>query len=98
MRQKLDLLGYKITIHNQRELLLYGVTKKRCLDIVQYKDDTSFCEGENALTKEQHWDMLKRLASETSSLIQAMFFLDMIPDEMPHVFYVNDIVDYYSSH
>lgn len=97
MKEKLDLLGYEITIHNARERLFYGVIKQRCLDIVQYKDDPYFREGDNALTEEQYYDILKRLASETSCLIQAMFFLDMIPDDMPHVFYVDEIVDYYSN-
>lgn len=98
MKQKLDLLGYEITIHNARELLFYNVVKQRCLDIVQYKDDPYFREGKHALNEEQHAQMLKRLARETSCLIQAMFFLDMIPDDMPHVFYLDDIVEYYSNH
>lgn len=98
MKQKLDLLGYEITINNARELTLFNVTKQRCLDIVQYKDDPYFREGDNALTEEEHTQMLERLANDTSGLIQAMFFLDMIPDDMPHVFYVHEIVDYYSNH
>lgn len=98
MKQKLDLLGYEITIHNARELTLFNVTKNRCLDIVQYKDDPYFRECDNALTEEDVRIMLERLAYDTSCLIQAMFFLDMIPDDMPHVFFVNEIVDYYSNH
>lgn len=98
MTKKLDLFGYEITIHNQREMVLYGVTKQTCLDIVQYKDDPYFREGDNALTEQQIDDKLKCLASETSYLIKAMFFLDMIPDDMPHWFPVDYIIEYYSTH
>ena len=97
MKQKMDLLGHEVTIHNERELIFYDVTKKRCYDIVQYKDDPYFLV-DNEFTDKDMAYMLSTMADEISHYIQAMFFLDMIPNEMPHVFRKEQIIEYYSQH